>query len=367
VRGLAALSVIAFHVGLSVNAVDHGVIAILLRGLQLRFEVFFILSGFLLYRPILAARATGRPPRPLRRYARARVLRIVPAFWLALIVLSVWPGLVGMRAATAPLFYGFAQTYSHATIYGGIVPAWSLCVEVAFYVLLPAYAALLQLRPASGGARRLLGQELPPLAALLVMSLVVRGFAPRDPLVSYSLLTWLDAYALGMGLAVLSVAATQMSSEPSALRAIGRRPGLCWLLAAGPFVVGAVLEQANRSPLTVHLLYELAALGFLLPACFGDHLGGLPRRVLALRPLAVLGTISYGLYIWHWSVLWYLREHGGTTWLPGSHYLSLLLATLVVTTAIATASYVLVERPLLRRKRPARRVPTLPAPAAATS
>jgi peptidoglycan/LPS O-acetylase OafA/YrhL len=271
-----------------------------------------------------------------------------------------------MRATTAPLFYGFAQTYSRATIFGGIVPAWSLCVEVAFYVLLPVYAALLRLRPAPAGVRGLLSRELPPLAALLAISGVARGLAPRDPLVSYSLLAWLDGYALGMGLAVLSVAATQMRWEPAALRTIGRRPGTCWLVAVVPFAAGAVLEQGNRSPLAVHLLYELAALGFLLPACFGDSLGGLPRRLLALRPLAALGTISYGLYIWHWSVVWYLRDHGGATWLPGSQYLSLLLATLAVTTAIATLSYVLVERPLLCRKNPRPRTRRLPAPAAAS-
>ena len=52
--------------------------------------VFFVLSGFLLYRPFLAADLDGLRPVALRDYARRGVLRIVPAYWLALTVIALW-------------------------------------------------------------------------------------------------------------------------------------------------------------------------------------------------------------------------------------------------------------------------------------
>ena len=104
---------------------------------------FFVISGFLLYRPFLAARFAGRPAPRIRDYARRRVLRIVPAYWLALTVLTATVGLCGAFSRDWWIYFGLLQNNSQATVLCGIGPAWSLCIEASFYVALPLWALLM--------------------------------------------------------------------------------------------------------------------------------------------------------------------------------------------------------------------------------
>ena len=101
--------------------------------------IFFLISGFLLYRPFLAARRSGRTLR-LRDFYRRRALRIVPAYWVALTLFIVFGFVSGVTAHNWWIFYGFAQIYSLGTIGHGIGVAWTLCIEVTFYAALPAFA-----------------------------------------------------------------------------------------------------------------------------------------------------------------------------------------------------------------------------------
>src|SRR5204862_3957625 len=119
--------------------------------LALLFSIRFVRS------PCVSARVRGAPAPRVARYARRRVLRIVPAYWLALTVLALFPGIVGAFSGDWWRYYFFLQLYSSHTLGGGIPVAWTLCVEASFYVLLPLWAIAM---------RRLLGPE--PRAALRV-------------------------------------------------------------------------------------------------------------------------------------------------------------------------------------------------------
>ena len=145
---------------------------------------FFVISGFLLYRPFLAARFAGRPGPRVRDYARRRVLRIVPAYWVALTVLAATVGLCGVFTGDWWVYYGFLQNTRLSTTLCGIGAAWSLAIEASFYVALPIWAWLMARLQRGRPARTMVRIEV---AALLAISLFSIGVAhdrlrrARDP------------------------------------------------------------------------------------------------------------------------------------------------------------------------------------------
>ena len=180
--------------------------------------------------------------------------------------------------------------------------------------------------------------------------------------------SYLDQFALGMGLAVLSVWIEFGGRKTRPVRAVERSPGLSWLFAAVAFWAVSTQIGISRTffaPMRVaqylgrHALYAAVAFGLLFPAVVGEQSRGLVRRVLSLRWLAWLGLVSYGIYLWQTPVLAQLEK-----WNFGAHsvihpWVWWSVGTLVWTTAIAALSYYLLERPILSlrhvfdRRRPA--------------
>jgi peptidoglycan/LPS O-acetylase OafA/YrhL len=379
-RGIAVLSVLTFHVASISGALTPGVLGDLLAVLgDVGLVLFFVISGFLLYRPFVAAREAGRRPPRTARYARRRVLRIVPAYWVALTALAIFPGIVGPFSGDWWRYYFFGQLYSQRTVGGGIPVAWTLCVEVSFYVLLPIWARAIRRLRLGPGPRALLGSELLPLALLAGCGLAVQIAASRlavSRLVSDSLAGQCTWFALGMALAVASVAVGARDLDGRLLRAVNHRSALCWVGAAaclaglaavlrpgGGFAI--LLALTTKQPLSKTLpgLALTAGLVVLLvaPAVFGQGAGGLPRRVLAAAPLALLGLISYGVYLWHLTIAELLGMRSARLQFS-AHGLNLVgrihtartpilfVLTLVLSCAIAALSYRFVELPFLRRK-----------------
>ena len=374
-RAIAALSVVVTHASGMSGFNEGNPLGAVTARLNVGVTVFFLISGFLLYRPFVRAAYHGvQAPRVLR-FFRRRALRIVPAYWLALTVLAAWPGLPGVFTRDWWAYYGFFQVYSDRYVLGGIGPAWSLCIEVTFYLALPFFAlamARLYERRRREAAVRI---ELLALAALGLASVAARavvhvwddqvGFPSTLP----GTFTW---FALGMGLAVASVALEGEEERIGALRLVVRRPWVPWALAAATLAMLAwgiglprsfAAETSTVSYVAEYALFGLFAFFLLLPAVFGDDRGGWPRRILANRLLAWLGLISYGIYLWHLSLMIWLEDQGATEWIGELQFPVLLLSAVAFAVACAAASYYLVERPLLRFKDPRRPQP----PAAAVS
>lgn len=82
----------------------------------------------------------------------------------------------------------------------------------------------------------------------------------------------------------------------------------------------------------------------LLPAVFGDQRTGAVRWLLACRPMALIGLVSYGIYLWHQLVVRQLQAW--TSWkVLHAPFLWLLVTAVVVTIAVSTVTYLLIERP----------------------
>jgi peptidoglycan/LPS O-acetylase OafA/YrhL len=307
----------------------------------------------------VAARLGRGDPPLTRAFAWRRFLRVAPPYWLALCVIGVWLGMPGVFTPEhAPLYFGFAHIYSRDTLSVNAMPqAWSVCVEVSFYVFLPLYAALL--RRVRGGLRA----ELVAAGVLFAFSLAYKLLVfTQGPVTDGPLLPWrlalpeyLDYFAIGIALAAISV-----GPLPRALRVVERRPWLPWLGALALFLVvskgigltGSVHDHVTEArSLARHYLYGAIALCVLLPALIGDPRHGLVRRLLGWRPLLWVGLVSYAAYLYHVAVLEQLASwdfgSGADDVSPYHGFPAGLAGALL----IAAVSWYAFERPVLSLKR----------------
>ncbi len=355
-RAIAVLAVVAVHVGVA-GGIGGSIPARLVLHLNIGVTIFFLISGFLLYRPFIAHRTGGaRAPRATR-YARRRLLRILPAYWLVLTIVVIVPGLT---ATTDSLVPQYALTFMIDGSRGwvcddcGLSQTWSLAIEASFYLALPLYALIADRLASGRPTRTWLALELGGLATLSLATIILHfviydGFP--SPLVGGSLISYGFWFALGMGLALISVAHEDRDAAIPRLAAVRGHPQLLWLLAAALFVLtslalpGTTFLVDASDQLFAFLSFGVIALLLLIPAVFSVP-EGLPSRLLSHPAIAWLGLISYGIFLWHVAVVTVLETRIDEISLP-----ALAIATLTITIAIASLSYYLVERPLLRFKR----------------
>lgn len=382
-RCIAAVSVLLLHTAWVSGFTKGSTWGLYTSRLEIGVSVFFLISGFLLYRPFALSHLSERRSPNVLRFWQRRFLRIVPAYWLALTVLTyvfrvttVGPGWQGFM-----MHYFFLQIYFPTGPFNGITQAWSLCTEVSFYLFLPLYAMIVALRPRA--PKRQLFVELCGLAVLTVISYAFRWWFYHLPIITERngklvaictpncgthalwpalmpawLPSYLDLFALGMFLAVVSAWLAEHDWEPRFLRH-RLMPWVSWGCAA--FCFWAVAHVVNDTDILYFIqpianierqaLYGLFAFFLLLPAVFGPQDRSLVRRLLRSWPMASLGIISYGIYLWHLDLIFlFLRWVGKFDHPHQVQYGVLALAVFGLSVAFASASYFGLERPLLRLK-----------------
>lgn len=364
-RALAVLAVLLTHVGFQTGRTDDpGPLGAVLARLDVGVTLFFLLSGFLLYRPYAVAHQGGGPAPDLRRYLRNRALRILPAYWV--LVLVTVPLLSPDRTGPGELARQLLllQTASVGHLLAGLTQTWSLVVEAGFYLLLPLLAALARPR-APRSADHQLRVEAAVLVAMVAVALawqvaVHAGGLGDERVTTLWLPGYLDWFALGMGLAVLRAWGA----------ATGRDDGVRQLAAAWPtwLALGVLLFWLSTSPaagprglepptaweaVLRHQLYGLAAACLLVPVALrrGGPAGGW-ERLLSTAPARRVGRISYGVFLWHLLALDLVFRLPGLEPFTGRALLVLALV-LPLSLALAEASLRVVEEPALRRKVPA--------------
>jgi peptidoglycan/LPS O-acetylase OafA/YrhL len=354
-RAVAALGVLVSHSAYFSGAAQDAWYGPLVANGAAGVTVFFVLSGFLLYRPFLAADLDGARPVRVADFARRRVLRIVPAYWIALTLLAIYPGLIGVFTGDWWQYYLLLQVYGPGdTPVQGLAAAWTLCIEVSFYAALPLYAVAMRRLGRGRDRRARVRLELGSLLALGTASAIARAIslALGGSTLELTLAGTFAWFALGMALAVLSVGGARLSF-------VTRHPGACWAAAAALYVFmcmllrvpeGEPLRYTQSQWAIQHVLSGAVAVLLVLPAVFGHTAGGWPRRLMAWPVLAWLGLVSYGIYLWQGGVVLEVWRQGGRDWVPGAPFVVMTLVTLAGTVVFAALSYYLVERPLMRWK-----------------
>jgi|tagenome__1003787_1003787.scaffolds.fasta_scaffold20989765_16 peptidoglycan/LPS O-acetylase OafA/YrhL len=377
-RGLAAASVLVYHVwsknqdygGSDLGLLGRHVVGNLAHGVTL----FFALSGFLLYLPFVTSALRDEPRPTFPAYARNRALRILPAYWFILAAVALGlhsahlyrDGHVVAGSLTDPdLFMKDAlliQNYDRSTLDTGIAPAWTLAVEVVFYVSLPLLvmfgAALAARAPSRSGRARCL---MVPAVVLAVVG-VVGALAGTHLGAAFdnSFLARAHLFTVGMVLAVLRVQHQDGQFVlPRHARVVGTVAialmlvPVLWLGGGGP---------GPGQTMLVSLVCGVLLALVVLPT--GETSRG--ARFLESAPLVRAGLVSYSVYLWHMPVILFFVQHG--LFIKGG-VVACVADVVTVGTVVAilsTATYQLVERPALRLKSRARRAAGPPALRAST-
>lgn len=341
VRAVAVVAVMAYHA--SINSAPGGYLGV---------DVFFVLSGFLITTLLVQERDTHGNVRLGAFYAR-RALRLFPALALVLVACSLYvllrpdapevQGTWSMIAAAALYVanWGYAL---RATFRTDLVShTWSLSIEEQFYLLWPV--ALVWLMGRRGGRRLALAVAAGLAVGLTLWRVWLYYAGTALPRVSWGLDTRAGALLLGaaIGLAAKEGMLPRRAVIGQAMAAVAAVE-LAWMFLSDRYGLVAISLDPGRQLVEGIVVADVAAA--LLVAGLVIDGGGMVGQALRLRPVVWVGKVSYGLYLWHFPIDVVVTSE--RTGLSGPLNQVLRLA---LTAAVVVASYVLVERPFLARKR----------------
>jgi peptidoglycan/LPS O-acetylase OafA/YrhL len=375
IRGLACLYVVLHHVARHTGTLhlhdlgrkagdpigqfgDTG--SFLLWGARATPYIFFTLSGYLLARPFARAILGGGRKVSVRRYARSRFLRIVPAFWLAWTLTFLVEGTHHATVKDIVLDYSFLQTSHPNPGTALMVQGWTLSVELGFYFALPlAAVALWYLIPRmprefSRGTWMLIILGLGGLVSLGIRS------EWGNPVWKAMFPEYLIAFTPGLMLAVGEQMWAEKVRGSHAVRQV-----------IPLLIAGAVLALMWHASLVGGDLLNVSISGTLVAACLvGGALlhewntGGKAWRFFANPVSDWIGERSYGIYLLHYLIL---RQTAGVAGGIDSVWLAWLVRASVAVPATLLAadlSYRFLERPVMNwrkeGRKPAKAPPSQP-------
>jgi peptidoglycan/LPS O-acetylase OafA/YrhL len=351
-RALAVLSVCAYHM----SALSGGYLGV---------DLFLVLSGFLITALMLDEWA-GTGTISISAFYVRRAYRLLPAFYTFVAVGAVL--VVTLRGAdrqreywesslAALFYYGnyrrILEPIGDSSWFGHV---WSLSLEEQFYVLWPLGLVFICRRP--GLRARLLAILLGAALAVMCWRFALIATGAGWMRLYFGLDTRADALLLGCALAAFRHDGLRWSASQRQPLAAAAEPGVPpkfarILVALGPiaFVLLALcmifgpdlprgINWFERSGFTL-----IAVLASCVVLSVDQVRSSLWSRLLASRPLAGLGRISYGFYLWHFPVTSVGLRLVGRIGLPAS-----LAATIAVSIGLAAISFRWIEQPAQRRR-----------------
>jgi peptidoglycan/LPS O-acetylase OafA/YrhL len=337
IRAVAAILVVGTHAAYTTGKYTHGYWGLVGARMEIGVPIFFVLSGFLLFRPWVKAVVIDRPSPSVSRYARHRIRRIMPAYVIVVLFAYVlyhfreagpnpghsWYGLFRNLTLTQIYCDGYLGKYLHQ----GLTQMWSLAVEASFYVLLPflAYLLLVVISRRRWRPRLVVGA----LLTLALISPTWLALVHVDHWFPDGARLWLPTYlAWFLGGMLLTV-----------LQAMGVR---CYAFVAIPlasisyFIVATPIGGApTTSPASAWeavvktVFYTVIATLAVAPLALGDR--GLYSRMLASRPMVWLGEISYEIFLIHLVTMEFAMDYVVRAHVYTGSMLYLFVATLALT------------------------------------
>jgi peptidoglycan/LPS O-acetylase OafA/YrhL len=323
IRALATLAVVLYHSWLISGSakLDDGALRAVVSSGWMGVDVFFILSGFVHFLPVVKRGTVG----PWRQYARRRIARLVPVYYLCLLVVIYltkavdwWALAVHAVFLQIPVFGLTVRTGMNAD-----QPVWTLSIEAIFYVLLVFVASWFVRQPWIGVA---IG-----LVVAVAWKLATRrhgvNWAVQFPSFAFH-------FAVGMALAVVFIKHRERIARWSTIGIVVSL--LAFVLAARPLVDSDAVRH-----FTENLPFAAAMAAFVLFTVTS-------RWSFSAAPIRFFSSISYGVYLFHilviGRVLRFTHPDGST-----AAFLKTAGLTLPISIAIGYASLKLVETPLRRR------------------
>jgi len=336
VRGISILLVLGLH--LTPGLIPGGFLGV---------DVFFVLSGFLIT-SLLLQEWSRRSSISLKNFYIRRVLRLGPGLAVFLLLLGAYAFLRLNKESAHEVYVGILLTLSYVSNWfmalrpnlalSILAITWSLAVEEQFYLIWPVVFSLLLVLKLR---RRWI---LTTLALGVVFVAVHRARLWHEGATIKRLYYGTDTHADGLLLGCLVGCLVSWDLIPQSTIFLRVIKYLALLSVA--FIVYLVLTASHSEPFLYAGGFSVAALAItvtLLALLMGPVT--VATMMLRFKPLVWLGRISYGLYLWHWPVRGFVF---GKSSQPSAKQ---LIVAVVLSLAITSLSFYLIELPFLRWKK----------------
>ncbi|HEX2962247.1 MAG TPA: acyltransferase [Ignavibacteriales bacterium] len=330
-RGMAILLVMLFHTGIP-N----------FRGGFTGVDIFFVLSGFLIT-SLLLSEATEAGRINLKYFYMRRILRLLPALVLMLIIVTLTAQALNLKGSAYTDFTGGIITLFYSANLarafnlhqmGLLSHTWSLSIEEQFYMLWPL--ALIIMLKYVRREKRILSVVL----FLSVLSWLIRIYLTQSGHTADRIFNGLDTRADAL---LAGCAAAIIRSMGLWTKKVSRLKSPAYAGFILPLLILFNISWSNHNTFYwVSFLLEFMTAVLILHIISDEK--SMIKKFLASKPLVWVGSISYGVYLWHDPVFEVMRYWGYSK-------LSILFSGSIITLGIASVSYYLMEKPLLRLKK----------------
>lgn len=369
-RGLAALGVLIYHtvlfpmVWLGLVSTGFGGLSLpghIIQQFELSVPTFFALSAYLIGRPFIHAVVFGDPLPGVRNYARRRLLRIVPAYWVVCGAVVLIGGRRGSSWGQTAEIFGFVQNYEPLSkVQEPLGQAWTIDVEMAFYVIVPLAIWLFsviarRLKPEGRLVLLLVG-----LGGTFLLSVYARGH-PVGTTVTQS---WvMNPASMWFSFAPgLAIAALEIPVRPWITANLGRAQVLRLVLGLGSAAcVGVYIALGHwsgpplilREAIGKRTFFEAAGIALMVAAVLVRQWSGHgTARWLNFGWQHWLGKVSLSFYLVHQGVIFAMAGLISADMSLWAAFGTTLAITLPVTALAAALLYKFVEAPAMARKPP---------------